>query len=505
MNELKSVVIQNAKELETLQEDNQGNETAIETLQNDISLIKQNNTAQDNKIKEIEDKNSEQDTNIKTNQEDIKALQEENAEVKAENERLKNDINSISLVGQAEGESIDLNDSSNARFNKFEIGGNHKQDGTPSIENPFEIKTVGENVNLLDVDETTYDTNINLQKEGKYLKGNDVNLIRIGSLNNSTPEIEERLEVGNYTVSYEIETNANITIQNLFLCIIYEDNTQENIGNGISYSIEKGIKAKVFWTIDVTKVAKKIGVVSYLSSSCDVILSNIKLEKGSKATSYSKYGQGSIEVKVVNNDNTQKQIITMPVQQEMLKGDYFDFDREKEVHVMKKLVLQGIETENRWTVVGNTETEWRFLISAEGILRTLSSTEIANIICNKLKTTSSDNIYLKETGISGDDKYDAMIIYIEECKEMTVSEFNVYLKQQYDAGTPFIIYYKLATPIEFDFTDEQKAVAKQIKESLHTYKNVTHIYSDDEVSPILNAEYAKDLNTVINNIQLQEK
>ena len=210
-----------------------------------------------------------------------------------------------------------------------------------------------------------------------------------------------------------------------------------------------------------------------------------------------------------DNDDTfvehQEQTITMPVQQEMLKVDYFDFDREKEVHTMKKLVLQGTEAENRWTVVGNAETEWRFLISAEGILRTLSTTEIANIICNKLKTTSANNTFLKETGISGDDKHDAMIIYIEECKEMTVSEFNLYLKQQYDTGTPFIIYYKLATPIELDFTDEQKAVAKQIKESLHTYKNVTHIYSDDEVSPIVNVEYAKDLNTVINNIQLQDK
>ena len=193
----------------------------------------------------------------------------------------------------------------------------------------------------------------------------------------------------------------------------------------------------------------------------------------------------------------------MPVQQEMLQGDYFDFDREKEVHVMKKLVLQGAETENRWTVVGNTETEWRFLISAEGILRTSSTTEIANIICNKLKTTSAMKTYNKETGISGDANYDAMIIYIEKCKEMTVSEFNVYLKQQYDAGTPVIIYYRLATPVELDFTDEQKAVAKQIKETLHTYKNVTHIYSNDEVSPVFNIKYAKDPNVKNDNLQNQ--
>ena len=53
--------------------------------------------------------------------------------------------------------------------------------------------------------------------------------------------------------------------------------------------------------------------------------------------------------------------------------------------------------------------------------------------------------------------------------------------------------------------EEMLGKGKQIKESLHTYKNVTHIYSDDEVSPIVNVEYVKDLNTVINNIQAQDK
>lgn len=55
-------------------------------------------------------------------------MQVENAEVKAENERLRSDIESISLVGEAEGESIDLEDSSGARFKKFGVGGNHSQE-----------------------------------------------------------------------------------------------------------------------------------------------------------------------------------------------------------------------------------------------------------------------------------------------------------------------------------------------------------------------------------------
>ena len=114
MNEIKNVVNQNAKELEILQEDNQGNETAIGTLQNDISLIKQNN--------------SEQDESIKTNASEIENLKQENIEIKAENERLRDDIKSIALVGEESGESIDLDDSSGARFKKFGVDGNHSQE-----------------------------------------------------------------------------------------------------------------------------------------------------------------------------------------------------------------------------------------------------------------------------------------------------------------------------------------------------------------------------------------
>lgn len=48
-------------------------------------------------------------------------------ECESENERLRNDIKSIALTGEASGENIHLEDSSNARC-EIEIGGNHQQD-----------------------------------------------------------------------------------------------------------------------------------------------------------------------------------------------------------------------------------------------------------------------------------------------------------------------------------------------------------------------------------------
>ena len=70
--------------------------------------------------------------------------------------------------------------------------------------------------------------------------------------------------------------------------------------------------------------------------------------------------------------------------------------------------------------------------------------------------------------------------------------FKEYLKSKYDAGTPVVIYYKLATPNRLKFTDEQKTVAKELNNA-RTYKNVTNITTDSKA--ILSLDYAKDLET----------
>lgn len=340
-----------------------------------------------------------------------------------------------------------------------------------------EVNVVNKNFAKVDEDTDFSISNVSFKYKNGGLLLNGTSNSNISSVDGNFKKfLRFTLPKGSYVYSQKNSVNMNI----FTYLLNYSDNTRYATTNGNSVKSAK-------FTLE-----KNTNVYIGIYSASNVIFDNIEIEF-------------QVEQDTTATDCTEhkEQTPIMPVQQEMLQGDYFDFDREKEVHVMKKLVLKGTETIGRWTVIGNTGTEWRFAISAEGILRTSGPIEIANIICNKLKTTSAKNTYNKETGIAGETNSDVVIIYIEECKEMTVSEFNAYLKKQYDAGTPVIIYYKLATPVELDFTDEQKVAAKQIKQTLHTYKNVTHIYSDDEVSPIFNIKYAKDPNVKNDNLQKQ--
>lgn len=458
----------------------------------------------------------------------------------------------------------------------------------PSPGYPSEIETVGDNLNLLDIDKTTYDLTINLQKEGEYLKGNNVNNIRIGTFNDSRPQIEEQLKSGSYTTSYEIEANSNVTLQNLFFCVIYEDDTQENIASRKSYSLEKGTKQKVFWTLNVQKNVKKMGIVSYLSNSCDVIVSKVKIEKGSTATPYSPFGMGSVEINVVNknlldmsnavggtaggitctinkngsykfsgtateiginvwflggynNEKTifsiepgtyyingvflfnkhsavanasvgriftftetqyvtgvrainaaigktynetiypiialsdktvewvqhQSQTTIMPIQQEMLEGDYI---ANVEHHEWGKVILTG-EEELGVNLDANGSIFFGSFISDK-------DTDNGEMVCSNYlyqsgKTWQQISNY-RFCGQIGSNN-----VFIRDDRFTNKTDFLNYLKQQYEAGTPVTVYYKLATPVDLELTDEQKTVEDTL---INAYEPITNVYASNDLS-----------------------
>lgn len=94
-------------------------------------------------------------------------------------------------------------------------------------------------------------------------------------------------------------------------------------------------------------------------------------------------------------------------------------------------------------------------------------------------------------------KYAYFVVPLEIASKL--SEWNNYLAEQCNAGTPVTVYYKLAEPTKIPFNSAQIAVLNKI-EQLHSYKGGTHVYNTYEISPIFNVKYTKDLNAVISNI-----
>lgn len=153
-------LMQAQKDISTLKEDNKTNKSSIDVLE------KSNETRDEKISKNVEDieaiqrsikaateiinkKDNEQDGKITLNKESIK-------EIQAENERLREDIKSIATIGEASGENIHLEDSSEARC-EIKICGNHQQD-TREGYNQFKItstQTQSAGVTITKIDESS--------------------------------------------------------------------------------------------------------------------------------------------------------------------------------------------------------------------------------------------------------------------------------------------------------------------------------------------------------------
>lgn len=185
----------------------------------------------------------------------------------------------------------------------------------------------------------------------------------------------------------------------------------------------------------------------------------------------------------------QSQSVIMLIQQEMLEGDYFDFDNEEEVHTKAKLVLTGNEN---WKL----ESTGRFGIIKSDLpeipAATSNDNDYLGNMCNSYKESTPVLTWKKVQGFCVDMSSCLRIYDDKYSTNNDLEGFKTYLKSKYDAGTPVIIYYKLQTPTRLKFTDEQKAVAKELNNA-RTYKNVTNITTDSKA--ILSLDYVKDQET----------
>ena len=194
-----------------------------------------------------------------------------------------------------------------------------------------------------------------------------------------------------------------------------------------------------------------------------------------------------------------EQSYIMPVQQEMLVNDYLDYDNEEEVHVWGKKILTGDEG---WRMPSSNDTNAVFTNSSNtDFCDFKSDTDIQYCNCFKYRGRAQGfaDALSKGVGIYSFYSVNNYEYFVApRAIASSVNEWKSYLKSQYDAGTPVVVYYQLQTPTRPKFTDEQKAVAKELNNA-RTYKNVTNITTDSKA--ILSLDYAKDLETQNNKMQ----
>ena len=335
--------------------------------------------------------------------------------------------------------------------------------------------------------------------------------------------VDIKIEKGTVATPYSIYGMGSVEVDVVNKSLLNIANTEETTKDGITYSIKNGIlKLNGTTTSNLEiQLSKNIKIEkgkythssSYIQSGLYISFDNlmytmIRVTVGKKITfeltedtTFKRYfiwiDKGTflnnVEIKLqleVGDTATdfvehQSQTAIMPVQQEMLEGDYIS---DVEHHEWTKIVLDG--TENWREITTNNLKRFFYEVSVASINDNNSVNCISNYFKgtsrNKLESSSGDEISVA-------DKFLNILIKKIETKE----DFKAWLKSKYDEGNPVIVYYKLVTPLNLELTPEQKAVRKT---KLYTYKNITNISLSDELASI-EIEYKKDLDAEHNKLQ----
>ena len=185
----------------------------------------------------------------------------------------------------------------------------------PSLDYPSEIQCVGDNVNVLDF--TNYQS---FTASNVYLaiKANGFNL------------------KANIDYIFSYSADGDFSTSNA-LKLWFRDANNSNF---------KEVLANIPFSLTEEELNKLsyIQVVFQRIKAGNSYAGHIyaKIEKGKKATAYSTYGYGNVNVKVCNDkDNSseeyEEQNYPVNIQEEMLEGDYFDLENGKEVHNWQKI------------------------------------------------------------------------------------------------------------------------------------------------------------------------
>lgn len=176
----------------------------------------------------------------------------------------------------------------------------------------------------------------------------------------------------------------------------------------------------------------------------------------------------------------QSQTAIMPIQQEMLTGDYIS---SVEHHEWEKIIIDTSKL-----IVDNTKEEKKKRYRYEYDKNIKKSDATNNVAySNTFKLLGEGQTYWNFKGF-------------------TIANNNIYIYDEGESLAEFIskiadkqlvFYAQLATPVDLELTEEQKSIRDT---KLYTYKNITNIDVSDELASI-DVTYKKDLETEHNKLQ----
>lgn len=355
----------------------------------------------------------------------------------------------------------------------------------PSVEYPSEIETVKDNIKIIQCNSNF------LKKQEKVenvsVRGlvgqvlDDGTIVLNGTTTNDTYiQLTDELKIADYNASKNFEkhvlpsgsykfiseTSGQVSANDVH-AFLYHADTESFLNNINIQRISESPKKETSF-----ELAEKWRYYTYLWIKAGTTLTDFKMKFMLKRTDdNSEYIQN--EQKVYN----------LAVQQEMLQGDYFDLEREKELHHFNKFIVTS--SEGDW--IETSDIKKRYVLFTNKVKSSLSNIKQCcshNKNCNQWAITE-DSFQVRSNGL-----------YFRNSNITNKEEFNKFVAKQEEAGTPVNFYYE-CEKYELDLTEEQKQVLNELN-ALELFKGVNNIYTEQDLA-LLQLNYTADTKMYIDN------
>lgn len=409
-------------------------------------------------IKEIQDKQTLQDKNIEN-------IQTKNTEQDKLIQKLQNNMIQESTE---EATSLQVKDASDlpARLN---VVGNHyqeQQEGTANLAilNEGIIEQNGVTVDIkegnIKINGTNTTTNTLLFKVGtvKLIEGETYYFKRFGTVNGTGLYVNNS---GTQTWGQSSETSFIAKATGTFGIVLTVGTS--TINNTIQQILVSKISGRNW-------IEGKVPIPSVeYPSEISTVKDNIKI--------------------IIDNDNSEQKEYNLVVQQEMLQNDKFDLLNNKEVHIWKKIILNGTENWQQSSVYNNV-----FYLVINDMMTDINKAEL---ISNQYKYGG----YITDTAEIQNDKCytykqyqftNNKAVYVRNDNFTTLESFKASLAEK-----NMTLYYVSDTTTELDLTEEQKETLNQLN-NLELFKGVNNIYTEQDLA-LLQLNYTADTKMYIDN------
>lgn len=354
----------------------------------------------------------------------------------------------------------------------------------PSAEYPSEIETVKDNIKIIQCNSNFLKKQEKTEVSARGLTGtvsSDGTITLNGTTTGTTYiQITDELKILDFAGSKNLQKHVLAKGKYIFSV----EKTGQTNNNNVHVYLRTSSSGEQNFNISITKISEsdkketkfemydRKDYVAYIYIHENITFTDFTMKFMLKrADDNSEYIQ-----------NEQKEY-NLAVQQEMSRGDYFDLEREKEVHHFNKFIVTSSERD--W--IETSDIKKRYVLFTNKVKSSLSN---INQCCSHNKNCkqwaiTEDSFQVRSNGL-----------YFRNSNITNKEEFNKFVAKQEEVGTPVNFYYE-CEKYELDLTEEQKQVLNELN-NIELFKGVNNIYTEQDLA-LLQLNYTADTKMYIDN------